>query len=732
MESLSFHAHAKTDSRWRRQTHTISHPVHGISVFLFFSFLTINSIALVSAQNESTVNIKPVFGTVDGYYTGGNNTVCWTSLYDRPTIVTSGEQATQLISMNNQLSRFPGLSSFQQLSSCEPGSKLTVGIINGTDRGVMWRGLRNTFEVQLEVDLSNYADVVVPGQDIIVWYRIFKCLAPQVGYCHPLLDSYRWDSYYPDPLAVTASDFAYHEEEVLDANSTDPLKNITFTTIWIADKITPKVQNNDTVSTASKDQSFIYTGGLNISTVCWKSMVQGWYHVIAHATLLLANSTGQSVRLDLSNVLPGEPLGLATKPEIKELTTPAKIFIGCLIGGAGLFTLSLFFFILHHRNHRVMTMAQSGLLMCLAAASCLTISFSFLLMPLYNIFCQLNGLLFIPGTLIPTILVGRLWRIYTTLAVAHRLGRGPIADGSSSSEGKSGAKHSSMKQRTRVHLSKVSRASENFVMKLLSWVACSACIHSWDKRRSHPSKLRSTNSLRRTTTRVETILLIFFLASPQIVVQIFGVFYFDSTVWVYYAEDNSAATMVCKSKGWVMNFGAGYLAAMFLLAMYVAWCSRNLPSAFNEKDAVFMSAFLNGLIVAITAVCLNFSNEPETPPNISVSLTVIMIVGVALITTYFVIWPKVLRVRGGEPVVVTNILRDMNGVTSSRMSSEEEEFRLASEKATATHSVDSVGTIRKKVSTELAVLQYDEAIPKTLERQLYQLNGMTASITDRW
>jgi 7 transmembrane sweet-taste receptor of 3 GCPR len=379
----------------------------------------------------------------------------------------------------------------------------------------------------------------------------------------------------------------------------------------------------------------------------------------------------------------------------------------------------------------------------LAVSSCVTILMSCLLMPINDYFCKLDGLLLIPATLSPVILVGRLWRVQTTLAVAHSLGRG-VANLTSSADGSGNtSKFSSIGQQTRTSLSKMSKKSEEWVMKFLTLLACSVCVQDLERRRSLPSQRRSTSSLRRTTTRKETILLIFFLTLPQILVQTVDIVYNWGKAGLTkdYSDDLSEAREYCWSETWVAFFGPGYLATMFVIAMYVAWCSRHLPSVFNEKDAVFKAGFVNGVIVIVITVGLSFSDIPQVSPSLTVSFMVIRTVGVSLLTAWFVIMPKIRRVHGGETVVVTNILRDMNGVISSSLSSEEDEFRRASQEAAAASKISSTGAItntslssgtRKRVTHSKMILKFDEPIPKKMERQLYQLSGLAEAVTDRW
>ena len=226
-------------------------------------------------------------------------------------------------------------------------------------------------------------------------------------------------------------------------------------------------------------------------------------------------------------------------------------------------------------------------------------------------------------------------------------------------------------------------------------------------------------------------------------IQIFNSIYYDNTLEIIFNQEFTAAKQACQSSdssGWVMLFGSIYLVCMFILATYVAWCSRNLPSAFNEKDAVFKASFLSGLTVIVISVGIAFSDIATVSPNVTSSLAILMTVGVSMIVAYYVITPKIKRVRSGEPIVMTNILRDMNGISkSSSSSTEEDEYRRASEEAKKHYSINDgrssaigpTGQPQRRVTTQPQLLRYDEPIPKRMERHLYELNTLCESVTNR-
>ncbi|KAL3919898.1 MAG: hypothetical protein SGILL_003524 [Bacillariaceae sp.] len=239
-----------------------------------------------------------------------------------------------LITMNTQVSNFPEASNFQQLSSCIKDTTLTLNMVNQTKNWVLWKKRKYVFELQVQADLLNYADLVIPPEkEIPLFLRIFLCQSPNVGFCHPLLDSVHWDSYYDPP--VSANEFRYVEGTALRTLETDPsIGNVTFRTAWIADKLV----REDTAS-------LVYKGGVNMTTMAWDNMGDDRYFMVAHATLEMKNGNGETVRLDMSNALPGQPLAVLDEPYISQVDSAGKIFAGVLIGLAGLVTLAMFCFI---------------------------------------------------------------------------------------------------------------------------------------------------------------------------------------------------------------------------------------------------------------------------------------------------------------------------------------------------------------------------------------------------
>ena len=84
-------------------------------------------------------------------------------------------------------------------------------------------------------------------------------------------------------------------------------------------------------------------------------------------------------QVDVANAIPGTIMEVNDPPETLYVSKQTKIFVGVIIGICSLISLVMFIFIVVHRKHRVMTLAQGGLLAWLTASSFCTIVFSFLL-----------------------------------------------------------------------------------------------------------------------------------------------------------------------------------------------------------------------------------------------------------------------------------------------------------------------------------------------------------------
>ena len=289
-------------------------------------------------------------------------------------------------------------------------------------------------------------------------------------------------------------------------------------------------------------------------------------------------------------------------PTILKVEAGFAIVMCCVVGIVTLILFAMFCIIVYHRKNKLMTLAQGGLLGLLTITAAIGNITSLFFFPTNDKFCTLAGpLCLIPQTLLAAILVGRLWRVYMTLAVANSLGRATL----------------NTSERTNF-LSKLIPTEQGF-MEVLGLLSLSTCFPQKDT----GDKRASARSLRRATTRADTLRLIFMLTLPQIVLQICGAIIYPAVSGIELTDNEKLGRQWCNRGGrgsWTYFTGLALIALVYILAVLVAWFSRNLPSAFNEKDQIFQAASVNSVVSMIVISLMFITNRAETSPHISVSL----------------------------------------------------------------------------------------------------------------
>lgn len=321
-----------------------------------------------------------------------------------------------------------------------------------------------------------------------------------------------------------------------------------------------------------------------------------WY--LGHSVVLVENGA-TSYRLDLAISLSSiiSLVDAVERPSILYISTYAKVFVGVIIGIYGLICLTCFGVIIIYRKDRAMTMAQGGLLGLLTMCGFAIILLSFLSLPISDGFCRFASSFMIPTSMIPNVMIGRLFRVYTTLGVANRLGRG-----------------SSSNQQSNSFLLRKSRQAEEHIMKVMSIFAFSRFFQC-------KARKRGSSTLRQVTTMNDTLRLIIVLSLPQTILQILKVIIYDIRLDFQYDDEFNTGRFVCDvhESRWTNYVGLTLIIAQYLLCCYVAWCARDLPAAFNESTNVFKTAAASAIVSVIATVLQVYLELPSTSPSVSVS-----------------------------------------------------------------------------------------------------------------
>jgi hypothetical protein len=611
-----------------------------------------------------------------------------------------------LEALNEKL--FEGQSSeFELLSSCFEGTDLDVEPLDlGADR-LLETGSNYTFRVPLQVLLSQISDKRIGNYTIFV--RFILCDAIRQGFCSPLQDTRELDQ----NLRPFQTD--------LDADETDSFEdgdnkwqyqqgNVL---LGIADGLIVLSRwVKWTLREVEKD-SDLYKASVDITLQLPKGIREGAYFFIGHVVMNFEESDGNIERVDIANAIPDNVVEVRNPPTIHKVSDSMKIVVGVASGVFGAFALFCFGSIIYYRDNPVMRLAQGPFLAALAACCLVSIGFTFTFLPSRDVFCRLRGpMTLVPITTAAAILVARTWRIYVTLSVALSLGRG----------GTKGRKQAGTDfgQRLVILLS--------FLAQLPYLIFRNPC----KRKRGMQRRMSSVPSLRQGVPAEETISLIAFISFPQVFLQVFAALYYSKELEVELDPNVNIGRYVCNGNGnWALVAGWGITAAVFLLAVAVAWISRKLPSAFNEKDQVFHAATICAVAAAVVASLDVITNNVTASPDVQVSMRCFhcssmsrfrsltsaqlivqvflrssCIICVAMSVLVIIVWPKIRRVLSGEKVVVSGLLG--SNLTSSAFSSPKAESRNRI-------------TVNK-----------DDPIPKKIEAGILAMEELLQGVTNCW
>jgi len=360
-------------------------------------------------------------------------------------------------------------------------------------------------------------------------------------------------------------------------------------------------------------------------------------------------------RITIASTVPEYAFYVSSPPLILGCSLSMKVYLGIVIGLAGSFALASLIFVVWHRKHVVMTLAQGPFLATLAGSCLVVIVFSFTFLPTRDVFCNLNGpLVLLPLHVAAAIMVARIWRVYTTLSAANLLGRrsGATTTSNLSSVGSGSDDVKDQSSGGSSHTSGSSSAADKAKDFQWRWVQYLKCNHGVDfmhfltlmarfpfsiaercssrcckQRRKVRAAVASPpsgggarqSSLRQVATTKETASLVVALTLPQLALQVFGATYYRREVVLEYTADGDVGFQTCTENGtWVYYVGFAMALLLFLLMVFVAYLSRLLPSAFNETPRVFQAAAIATLLAMISFPLIAVTDHPGNSPDITV------------------------------------------------------------------------------------------------------------------
>jgi hypothetical protein len=240
-------------------------------------------ILLTSFSARATTTQARIFGTLNGYDSGGDDAICWESQYNE---TRSERMPSDILQLNQILvDETTGTAyTLEQMPACYSGTNFSIAPVNLSNK-IIFPGTEITFQFLLTTSLSEIDHTLVTQQrqqpeNITVWFRLLECDARAVGFCNPFVDINDWDE-MDLTLTDTFSDntpddpFDYQEGSVLLGIPGDEKKH-TFSSRWIrARGLTKQVGNNNSFETS-----------LNVTTVVPEN-AEGLYFFIGKLPYLL-------------------------------------------------------------------------------------------------------------------------------------------------------------------------------------------------------------------------------------------------------------------------------------------------------------------------------------------------------------------------------------------------------------------------------------------------------------
>ena len=360
----------------------------------------------------------------------------------------------------------------------------------------------------------------------------------------------------------------------------------------------------------------------------------GDYLVVGHVVASFV-SPREVIRYDVANAISERIVQIRKPPTVLETTLGAKLWLGCLIGICASIALFMLIYLIVQREQAILKLAQGNFLAAISLACFVQIVCSFVFLPTYSIFCGLFGMLILlPMTFVASCLVGRVWRVHKTLFIAQTLGRRTVMRG---------LQQQGAKQAEQV---------EDGLLGFLDFLAKLPC------RCSKSTPMNTRRSIRNTVSDWETMGLIGMLTMPQLFFQL-AVAINGRTLVSIEDEGGAVSRMSCDVAGrWTTAVGLSYLMIIYILAVSMAWVSRSLPSAFNEKDQIFRTAAISTALAFLSMILWKPITDAATSPFLSVLLQATLSISVSMIVLFTIIWPKIQRCRSGEKVVLSRFVSD--------------------------------------------------------------------------
>ncbi|KAL7572091.1 hypothetical protein ACA910_001733 [Epithemia clementina (nom. ined.)] len=579
------------------------------------------------------------------------------------------------------------------LDSCYNGTFVELNALSLEPGWSMYRTLWYSFRVNARIDVTELLPTTDLPYAAILMFRFVLCDAIKTGFCNPFVKN---------PVDNNSTVIAMSPATPRSIVGMVDLASSTIFSPWVLPRNTQIVAETDELIVEDVEIQFT----VPITTPI------GLYRLVLHTMVVLeTNDTYASTvrRLDTAAKADVPILKIQEEPQILEMTPSLRVFMFVLIAIYDAIVLMMLASLYKYRSHPAVQLAQGSFLAALLVAALVGGTFTFTFMPEEDWYCVAWGpLIIFPFTLMGAILVARLWRVYVTLSGAIQIGRNTRA-----------SNPDLLRRRSSMRITQiVDVGSWNLLDKVvgvLSFFAKLPLLTKCFGKTLDPQRHKST--FRRTATEVESTQLVIFLVLPQVLLQTIGNAAYTPSLELVMEDSNRIGRYFCtRNWDWVQMIGLFLAAMMYALATVMAWKGRELPSIFNEKDAIFNTATVAALFLLINIMVVEMIEDPASSPDTSAFFRCVTLLGIATLVIFNLVFPKIRRASKGEKIVVGKLLRAYGNVE------EESGSAVVSSELSQKSSIIARAPI---------VLRRNEALPQSLEMQIHQLHGLLRMASEK-
>lgn len=165
----------------------------------------------------------------------------------------------------------------------------------------------------------------------------------------------------------------------------------------------------------------------------------------------------------------------------------------------------------------------------------------------------------------------------------------------------------------------------------------------------------------------------------------------------------------------------------------VAWNTREMVTDIiflTPKHSCLHVFIFVGIATCVFAGGIAVADTSEVSPNLTSVLSILFTILISVVTSWTVVIPKIRRARSGEKVVLSNVLRHINQVSSSS-ESDFDDRRLVTQQWQINEDLTPPNEIGANKARKRIVVQADEGLPSKIEQKLYAMKHLTIAVTDR-